>query len=216
MPISRKFIWAYSDEFGVYGWRPADMPEFDPVNSGFGMAHDVLEHFSATDSSIEAEFMAFGSILYLRAETDYWSMIGRMNPDPANQLYDEIHRFIWHDTIEQSRSIRDAGRTRELHTEVEDILWHIKAKIKDQTDADEWNEFADELLHRAFDWMRRGYRKATRRWQLDECERLDLFYRVERHCDELCAKRYFDEGTLLTISVNKQTMEVNHRVKYPN
>jgi hypothetical protein len=175
--IYRDFVWAYPAEHdGRPGFRPRHMLKFDPNHEAFAAVHDILEHISDRDDSIEAEFLAFGSMLYWRAETDYWGMISSRYPHPVDSMWGDIFSFVL-----DNPCVADPGRTTRLDHELEDIIDGIRAKaIKEAREA--WTDMAlfKRNLERAIGWMRKGYRKNVRRWgKLDVITRLDFFYSME-------------------------------------
>lgn len=214
--IVRKFEWRYDDEWGVHGWAPAKMPHFNALGVGFGIAHDVLEHFSDTDDSLEGEFMAFGSILYFRAETDWWAHEGVLSsPDPAYQMSSDMYEFVANALA--AGWLRDTCKrgVKPLDTELEDILWRLKSKVLAQLGGDDrvapdQHERFKTTLYCALDWMRRGYRKACRRWGLALHERIELFNTVIRECEPHLG--HGEYGQVLRVSVNRKTGEVRAMV----
>lgn len=62
MKFSAKFTYVRDD---ADGWVPEGYQNVDPID-GLGVAHDTLEHFENYDGSINGEFEALGSILFVR------------------------------------------------------------------------------------------------------------------------------------------------------
>jgi hypothetical protein len=214
MAIVRKFVWGHDDEYGIDGWKPALIPHFN-VTQGFGIAHDVLEHFSASDSSINAEFLAFGAILYMRAEGDYWANNGRANYDPADNLYNDVADFL----INSGDGLKRPGRTKRLDSDLEEIIDRIRAKAR-RTMREEWSDDDtddarnDRLLEWAIGWMRKGYRKAAKRWDINHAyRRVGLFMEIERELDQPRFK-HGDYGDTLVISINKKNLDVRVRIDH--
>lgn len=223
MAITREFVWDTptdpdSPSYTYYGWMPAKQPHFDPLNSGFGMCHDVLEHFSDTDETIEHEMLAFGSMLYLRAESDYWAAQGGPSRvvDPGEVMSSDIYNFLYHDTLTQGKTLADPGRTRPLDNEVEDILWRICHHVRKECEGDNGAVpiGLETLLVRACGWMRKGYRKAARRWNLSLNDRLSLWMNCERELDKVVKRMAFDIGDRLIVSVDKQRLTCTYRIVY--
>ncbi len=213
MPVVRKFVWGHDDEFGIDGWKPALIPEFNVV-AGFGLAHDVLEHFSASDSSIESEFLAFGAILYMRAEGEYWANNARINYDPADNMYGEVAQFL---TDDKGRNLKRPGRTKRLDSDLEDILDNIRTKasrmMREEWGGDDSDDSRnDRLLEWAIGWMRKGYRKAARRWDINHAyRRVGLFMELERELEDF---KHGDYGDTLVISINKKNLDVRVRIDH--
>ncbi len=206
MALVRKFVWGTDTEHGHTGWMPEHMPNFDALGTGYGMAHDILEHFSATDDSIEGEFMAFGSMLYLRAEPDYWGNIGARYTNPAQQMSGDVASFLCNQ-VHRER-IRPAT-ARKLDEEMEAIIEELIAATLREADGmlepgTEMDRMEADLTN-AVQWMRIGYRKAAKRWGMEPQMRLSMFYNVERACDDIIRDGDGEErcdGDVLTVSVD--------------
>ncbi len=219
MIIKRKFVWGTSREHGTSGWIPASMPDFDPVLEGYGMAHDILEHFSATDASIEAEFMAFGSIIYFRAEPNYWGMVGAYLTDPAEILSSDVARFL-QDQLHRDTPVRWTKVAARLCDDTEDMLARmVKAVLREKRSCEfdrEQSVRYNADLREALNWMRIGYHAAVKRWGIeDQIYRLDLFYTVERACDDILKNddaEHFD-GDILTITVDSELPSIEHTMR---
>lgn len=89
--LIRRFTLVMDDDHGTTGWRMDGMDDFMPV-TGFGLAHDALEHFDG-QQSMEAECMAFGSMLWGRGQMGWWE---RSSPeaDYVNQTHGEFAELI--------------------------------------------------------------------------------------------------------------------------
>lgn len=191
MPIIREFTRGVStaeSSMGEAGWIMKGMENFDPLypeqngTGGMLLAHDVLEHFSPTDTSLEAEFLAFGSMLYLRGESDWWSACGngRGNTDPVFNMYGDIARFCL-DAHYDGTNIRKP-RAKRLDDDLEEMLSRLYVEaLRSIADMDSdslvrWG--ARKTLKRAIAYMRVGYRNARDRWNMGNGERLDLFESV--------------------------------------
>lgn len=179
MTIVRTFTWGtHTDDPTIEGWIMKGMETFDPVREGVGLAHDVLEHFNPTDTSIEGEFLAFGSMLYLRGEPDWWSGVHASVTDPGWAMSSDIAHFVAK-TVKRDNSVATPPRHNKLGHEVEEIVTstylHAMRELRYEADGtgQHWQMRAE--LRKALGWMRVGYRKANRRWQLPIHERVHLF-----------------------------------------
>lgn len=213
MPFVRRFNWDHDEEFGVDGWIPKHMPKFNALDSGFGMAHDVLEHFSDKDSSIQGEFLAFGSMLYLRAESDYWSNENSRVTDAAIIMAGDVARFL--QDVYHEDGVPAAPKTRKLDSELEEILSSIAVltveDLADYFNGDDLDEArVQTMLTNALDWMRRGYRKAAKRFNMQPWERYTLFSMVERECERVMKQGDFND--VLEISVDIKRCRVQARI----
>lgn len=221
MGYTRKFVWGEDKEFGGEGWIPEGMPDFN-AGVGMTMAHDVLEHFSADDASIEAEFMAFGSTLYIRAEGSYWANTNSYIVDPAHHMSSDATRFIM-DTLYRGQCIRSPGRTITLETvdgyESELVIKAFRENCLQQFrngyDTQERYEHRRgfrQALENAIGWMRRGYRKARRRWMPHSpYEMTSFFIQTEKQLDKLA--NHGEYGDTLVVTVDPKKLKVNTRIK---
>lgn len=190
MPIVREFVrGTHKEDSDREGWIMKGMSNFDPLfperdgSAGVGLAHDVLEHFSATDTSLEAEFLAFGSILYLRGESDYWATTvkpgqGVWSIDPGVNMSGDVAHFLYQSDVD-GITLCKPPRNRKLDDELEEILHTLyvhamrtMTELGDDTQQ-RWNMRA--ALKRAIGWMRVGYRKARDRWNMGFDERVHMF-----------------------------------------
>lgn len=208
MKFSRKFIWG-EDQNGNTGWIPFHIRHFD-AGVAMTVAHDTLEHFDPKDSSLKAEFLAFGAMLYLRGEGEWWANFSRtMTPEFADQAYNEVTMFIAHngDTLPHCRArklddemLEDSltrlydlalKEAREYYTE-EPIDW--PTKIKD-----------------AINWMRKGYRKAAKRYKIDWAfRRGELFQNVMEAVDRRAGMM---DGDIMTVQVDTDELTAKVRIK---
>jgi hypothetical protein len=208
---------------GQWGWIPKGMP-FDPCFDSITMGHDVLEHFNQRDTGLDAEMMAFGAMLYLRVEPDYWNVFGvGRRVDPAQNIAADIGRFIMDDLF-QEQHVSDPGRTYRLSDELEQVLFEMQQHV-----ISEWKEtdnftsaqFAEarQSLTNTVGWIRRGYRKAARRFKLEVGERLDLWYQVEQRCAEFLNPYQSDHANyemlnaVLTVTVDTERCTCNFKIK---
>lgn len=200
--ISRTFIWDDDHEHGTTGWKPKGMPDFN-VGTGMTVAHDVLEHFSYTDASLEGEMMAFGSSLFIRHEGCYWGNKGAYHTDYHYHVSGEIAMFLQNNGL----YIRKPPKTRKLDSELEDELTLVRQRvIKAFPDYDIDINEGIEPLDRALDWIRRGYRKAVRRFK--GCSPFyvcSLFMDIEREVDTRFKHGEF--GDELKISFSPSTLK---------
>jgi hypothetical protein len=113
--IVRKFVCKEHREAGYSGWRPSWMPHFDPME-GVGVAHDTLEHLVSDDGTVEAEFKAFGGILWLRGGSGWFAQQGSYYSDVADQLTAEFREQA-HYLSSEGRCVRPAPRTKRLSDE---------------------------------------------------------------------------------------------------
>lgn len=62
--LKRILEWREDADYGEQGWIPNWIPGAN-ITSGFGLAHDVLEHDREDNGTIEEEFKAMGAMIYV-------------------------------------------------------------------------------------------------------------------------------------------------------
>lgn len=209
MRFSRKFIWG-EDDNGSIGWLPFHIRHFD-VGSAMTVAHDTLEHFDPKDDSIQAEFLAFGAMLYLRGEGEWWINFSReRTPEFADQVHNEVVMFIVDSGSELPRC-----RARKLDDEaLEDSLTQLyDLAIKQARVAYPAEDYPIDWptkLRDAINWMRKGYRKAAKRYNIDWAfRRGELFQNVMNAVE---GKRG-EEGDVMTVRVDTNELTAKVRIK---
>lgn len=184
MTIVRTFTWGqHAEDSSVEGWIMKGMDNFDPVLTKYDsvqLTHDILEHFNSTDTSLEAEFLAFGSMLYLRGEGDWWAGVNdRGNNDPGYVMSSDMAYFVRNAVDSEIHLNTPPRRPRRLDDDLEHILHvlrnHARRFIADFSDDALKRRDMRTMLDTALDWVRVGYRKANRRWRLPIHERIELF-----------------------------------------
>ncbi|CAO3459659.1 hypothetical protein [Azospirillum argentinense] len=179
------------------GLRPAHMPFFDPVG-GMGAAHDLMEHGRRDNGSIEAEMMAFGAMIHVRADAGWWCERRTVNTDPAWHMGGEFPE-IWerdHDLL-----VPEPPPTRRAEDWVENLIdrcWREARRstaermlelLEETEEAEAW-EAVDRMLgstpDRFLGWMRLGYRRARRRYcGVDPSALMHTFNAVAAEVDKL-------------------------------
>ncbi len=184
MWIRREFEWADDDRFGV-GWRSAINPSFDTVR-GFGVAHDVMEHFTQ-DGSLVDEAHAFGSMLWGRVQGE-WVGWRASNYQFGKIMAGDASEFI----VQTGRTLPLRAPAKPLKDEA--LEWHVQSlqrAIPEQLP--EMMELFNPMYHldrdgelhaRLFcDFVRDGYRKAHRRWahRITPETWADMFETINKH-----------------------------------
>jgi hypothetical protein len=180
--IVRRFVRQHHEEYGFDGWRPQWIPHFDP-SEGLGVAHDTLEHVLHDAGTVETEFMAMGTIAWLRG-TGGW--FHQHRPHASNLAYqlggDFLQQAEYLDG--EGRKMKTAPKTRPLDDYMEDVLQECVRKgmkfIRDEHSAGE-DDFKVTAIDpvSALSYMRMGYRRAARRYACsDPCEMAHIFDEV--------------------------------------
>jgi hypothetical protein len=218
--IIGRFICEEHEEFGSLGLRPLAMPEADPL-PGMTVAHDLLEHFPGDDGGVEAEFMALGAAYWLRHESGYVKnqrsragLTDHSDRDAADDFsgdFMELYRHIAHEGF----SLSDPGTEPAIECEyTEENLAAIvrkglaltRTEIGDycDDDSDELHTFCStETGDRILGWLRRGYRKATERYEGQDAYSIAevVFNGIEERIDEYL-KGDPSEGTEIEVEID--------------
>ena len=208
----RKFTWVtpeYDRNAEWAGWlMQGQEGNFDPMFEGYGVAHDVLEHFTDHDSGIEDEMMAFGSIFYIRVDGGY-SFNGYSGL--KNLLY-EIVTFL----AENSFKIRPLHGCRINETVRDNTLAlfdhdDIQGVLRDELDLRclpptvTLSDAHNALLH-ALRWVSKGYAKAKRRFgSWHSYHALGLFQGIADKVDHY--REFAEAGDILTIRWCNKTLD---------
>lgn len=209
---TRSFRWITDNEIGLTGWLLTSMPHFDPVR-GFGMAHDLLEHFGEYPG-IEGEALAFGCMIWQRGEGGYWDeQDSRYNRPPRTtrehcvDLADECYQFL----VDNQFKIAEPESCEELAPEVEDYLAGLVEGItaawqyNSAAGLDEPPEWADieASVDRFARWVRLGYSRAPERWTCGPESLAATFLDMEMAIDLLSESREHDDE--IEVSVEEGT-----------
>lgn len=190
--IRRVFIYK-NGEYGL-GLRPVGVPHADALR-GMGVAHDILEHFPGDNGGIECELMALGACVLIRIEEGYWQ---NSSSKPAEILSGDIPGLLSHHFYEEF-NIRSSGCTKKLTNDwAEAIIQEtiqIGLKHSKEEFAGDFIENNSLTANNFVGWMRRGYRKASRRWQYIEGYHLcSTFQEIERQIDKVLDKEQLFEN----------------------
>ena len=194
---------------------------FDPSFDGELLAHDILEHFPNEEGSIEEELMALGAVMWVRGLGYYWE---------SYRIYDfwerklSPSRRICHDILNLAYPIRNnpgalqgglsgfkVPNTKPLKGDHEWIEKEIieatrlafKLICEDVDGPDEW-EFEvtpARFCLMARHWMRKGFRRAQKRYKGHEPEEIAwVFKRITDQVNEITGtKSMFDEGDMVVV-----------------
>lgn len=196
-----EFVCEEHKEYGGLGWRLSDKPGFDPL-PGLTVAHDVLEHFPNGDDSPADEFQALGAAYHIRGDTGYMQRNGNVNPPSAHIASDfpDIFRHV----IDEGMGLATPPKTRKLtedHDHAERFVLDVLANVRKEMRSDDYDEsFAKEvvrLLPLAGDWMRRGYRRACKRYSGCQFEAMHVFDLISKKADEIL--KHASEGDRITV-----------------
>jgi hypothetical protein len=202
---------AEHQEYGSIGAQVESKEHFAEPAQGFTVAHDILEHFPGDDGSSEAEFMALGASLYVR-DADAWyhyenlhkpSVAENMGPELPEQIRYMEERF-------EDGFLRDPGRTKTLGNPIEDYIDQIiKVGVRSCETGEPRPPFMrDSELWKIRGWMRKGYRRAAKRYRkYPEWKMCQIFRNLTQQID-IAIKQHEYEGQEFKILIDLQTEEV--------
>lgn len=217
MKYTRYFDWKDSANFEP-GWIMRGMPNFDPIGS-LGMAHDVLEHLTPNDDSMEAEMRAFGVIVWGRGMSG-WFYRANSRYTVAATLSHDLCEFIRNhylggETLHEAPPGR--GRKRLDDDDAERILFDVfretlkatRRSAPDYMDDDEeiadLRHYAAGFMRTAMPWMRMGFRQAERRYRDSNPD--EFTWMFEQLESEFRNTAYTGEfGEILRVTVDTRAM----------
>lgn len=223
--IKRTFIVEEHEEYGSVGFRPSWVPNADPLG-GMAVAHDILEHFPGDDGGVECELMALGAAMWIRGKGGWWH--DAYHADPAYHIsgdFEELYRHVrW-----ENFSLRDSGRTRPLNDEeAED--WCQRAATMGLRSVHENEGYGDlgeeeeshlsvfcseQTRQRVVGWLRRGYRKAARRYRNSDSYSLCQIFRTIQKTADKWLERGAEEQQILEVSINLRSDDLKMKGGYP-
>jgi hypothetical protein len=197
------FVCKKHEEYGSLGWALKCKPHFEPLG-GMTVAHDVMEHFPRDNGTLAAEWQAFGAMMRIRHEGNWWSNQG-------NTKYQEFGDQAYVDLFDHYRkvvygelSVDEAPRTMKLEDDLEEqiqkMVANFRREIDREVDPDDQSCDVDFFCKNLVGWIRIGYRKACKRysevpaWKLSE-----MFSTIADKADKLLKDAY--EGMEMVVEM---------------
>lgn len=164
-----KLTAAKDEEIGEMGWRDSRVPHnsstYGPLSYGYGLAHDMLEHFAF--EHIGDEIQAHAAMYRLRYESGWY------HPDSGRNLRLEDIASEWVNLI---RGLENDGqlllppKTRPLSDEIESDISFIIEKgrnwvVEEFTDSEFVQDNLEILAERFRAYFRIGYRRCEKRYK---------------------------------------------------
>lgn len=205
---SLQFRW-YGDnetDFGLAGFVRTDMPHFDPVQ-GFGLAHDMVEHFTPL-AGTHGEIAALAASIWVRVEGSYWSLTdggGFSSPrEFARTIGEELGKFLVDDGGElcpYALSIggevpvvdKDDGEYNLLRCMVADMIRFARRERPGdyrQAARDAWKFAA---------W---GYTAVQEHYGTNAAKIAELFWEIEQEVDQYIASAQPESGDCIEVRLN--------------
>jgi len=201
---------------GLDGWLMEGSPEgFDPTTS-FGLVHDCIEHFYC-ETGLEDELLAFGAMLYIRGMygNDYWSIRSARFTGMAQMMASDLSEFLLSYKDDLEISLKPAS-SKPLDDEddeqvIRDLPRVIIQELKNNR-RDECYHFRNlrEVLRNVQHWVRKGYRKAAKRWKIDRHELPYYFHDIQKAIEAL-PEGYDGQQMLVQFSLSEYKYDVRLR-----
>ena len=219
--IKERFICEEHEDFGSLGLRPLAMPNAYPL-TGMTVAHDMMEHFPGDNGGVEAEFMALGACYFLRHESglaaNKRASMGYFKRDASDEFsgdFIDLYRYVAHEGF----SLTEPGTELPIECEhTEEMLAEIVRKglalVREEGEhsddnSDELHAFCStQTSERILGWLRRGYRKATERYEGHDAYTLakSVFGDIEVRIDKWLKSA--EEGTKIEITIDLDSYSV--------
>ncbi len=217
MPIIRDFVYQEDDDTGLLGLLPTWMPN---ANTTTAIAHDVLEHFGSTQlSPVEDELVALGALLALRIENGVFnsrlSDVDQLAAVVASTLTD-----IDRDDLDPPRPCATRPLS-DLFDCAEEVIQAASTKalemarreLEDYSNTP-FTHDAVELRETVVGYLRRGYRKAMKRFE--DCDLYtvghSLFQRLNKASEELVRSEMLQVGDRVRVLVDARRSAVSFKV----
>lgn len=145
-------------EYGENGWAPTWSNNADPLG-GMAVAHDCLEHFPGGDQGVEDELLALGAMVRVREYSDNMHSLGK-------NIGSDLREVLSHH-INEGMPLRNPGRTypTDVEHEWDDAIQTLTKESEDDPDLDSFLKDHPEILGYIRGWLRKGFRRATKRWE---------------------------------------------------
>lgn len=217
----REFTYGTDSDTGMEGLKANWMPNAEPGN-GRLCAHDVLEHDTGEPGAAEGEMMAVGTSLYIRGFSGWFHHTSQS----VEEIYANDVSSILERVAEGTESLADPGATRALRDgdaeerSFQELIERGFNRARDELPhrMEDWQEIAAEVLtaenkRRALGWLRKGYRRAIRRYAgVDPYEvgRMftELAKEIDRKIPDLC------DGDRVTVRINAKTLRFSVETPY--
>jgi hypothetical protein len=183
----------YQLKNGKMGWVLDSKPYFDPMASGRGVAHDVLEEMPNGGEQPHDEFIALGALLYGRG-CDIHTHFQGIHTTPSELIAHELHVIFEHAFCEKEYALVEAIRTQPLiEYEVEESIKFALSLFSKSIKQPGWYRFAYptnlalEWMVHVENWLRIGFRKAQQRFQpyMDRRDVSHMFSQIQNEVDKI-------------------------------
>lgn len=213
------FVCEEHKEYGAKGWRPKNIPNFDPL-SGMAIPHDVLEHFADDDGDAEGEFQALGAALFVRGDGGYWDgrHVGNRNVgENVGSDFPMVFSLVLNGDVQ----FEAPPKTKRCAEHVEEwIETAVNYGVKISVD-----EFFDYAIEKdpsfskqiktwakwAEGWLRVGYRRAQERYKaIGAAGICKIFRQIQEEADRALKHAEIGDELRITVNVAKRFVDVEH------
>ena len=204
--MRRLFVYGEHEEFGSMGFRPKNMPGFDPLG-GMGVAHDMLEHPAKPDESVAGEIRAFGAMMYVRG-SQYFHLKGKVHTQPSYHFSGEMAELLMKIHRGELEPIADCPVTGKMYDsyimdELDSAIEYIQAHLLSEYEPEDQYKLTPADIRNIRGWLAYGYREAKKRYYgISRDELRKVFCAIETkvdhylsHCEDLI------EGQELIVSL---------------
>lgn len=186
------FVRGTSKYSGDEGWRPKEIPGFDPV-SPVMVVHDILEHFPGDEGEVYNEYQAQGAMFWIRHEGGFFDDSGDATSDvvikPAfGQLFyhivkNKLTTAACPTSKEAQELLKNKDTDYEMQRTVSNAFEYIEERFESGfqyksnhgSKAAQKERLTKSLTH-ALGWMRIGYHRCAMRYKGVSQERLARLY----------------------------------------
>lgn len=206
--VTHRFERDYNPIIRQEGWRPAGIPNFDPVPPAM-CVHDLLEHFPELGSEVYAEYMALGCAHFIRGRGGYFKRQGVSISDalPA-PAFGMLFHHIYHGNMptEDCPMVAEAFLPIEpfrVDQVIQQTLINARAFLRNTYDA----KLVDASLKQGLGWMRIGYRRAEeeRYAGIDPRNLSKLFFQAQTRIERETAQSRNPQVLTLQLTPSTQT-----------
>ncbi|WP_087864472.1 hypothetical protein [Comamonas thiooxydans] len=212
MPIIGNFTFTSCDDNGNSGLVPDFIKGADPAHQ---VAHDLLDHFPGNLPGVEGELMAIGTVVLMSLENgvanpqNYGSNVAELVLDP----------LVWAITNNRKISAIPTRRLPDEYSWADEIMQDGSQKA--------YAVVANELAHRTpfcaipytpdelsiivLSWLRKGYRKALKRYSEVNHYTVahSLYKKVDKFSERIIRSGMLYDGASIKFVVSVRKMEVN-------
>ena len=213
MILRGTFTVDHHDEYGFTGLRMKNRPHFDP-GTGLTIAHDLMEHFRDDDGTTEHELMALGAMLYVR-DCGADMRASAFSSEPYEGIAADLIQQCFYMDAAKRTALENPGRTTRIDDEdverqIQQVWPEAMRLMAHEFDNQNMYSWLDQK--RLIGWLRRGYRRAARRYKdIPSWRTAETFRRLSEEADE-AIKRYEDFlGTEITFRIDVFSNKVTWR-----